>query len=113
MQDKTIKTDAGARVFEDGLRIIGNNIPRQFLFGYELTDKELSDFDYLEEAEQSDNFIRYRGRVYHISDFMRIPETAPARLRLFDGIVNDSAFSGVLIKLSPDNETFRIFTYLS
>ena len=93
------------------LRIVTNNNNRQFLYGYDIPDKVLEEqFDHLDEDEKCDNFIKYRNNYYHISDFMRIEHNE--NLKGWDGYLSDSYFSGILIKLSEDdNESYKIATY--
>ena len=77
------------------MQIITNNIPRQLIFGYELTDKEKSNFDYLDDID-SHNFIKYKGFIYDVSEFMST--YSMDSLKDWDGYASDSYFSGVLIK---------------
>ena len=81
------------------LTIKTNNVPRLMLYSHELTAKELQHFDYLgaDELEES-SFVRYRGRVYSIGDFMR--SGAPDG---WHGVHGDSFFSGVVIRLCEDD----------
>ncbi len=72
----------------------------------ELTDLEVKDFDWCSGDEW---FFRYRGTVYCVSEFM-----ASAAFPLWDGVSHDTWFSGVLIKLNPDDDdsVIRVATYL-
>lgn len=82
------------------MKIITNNHYRNILHAYDLTSKELADFDYLEEGEGS--FIRYKGRVWDIGEFMRTD------LKDWDGISSETYFSGAVIKLSEDGDTVKV-----
>ena len=77
------------------MQIITNNIPRQLIFGYELTDKEKTDFNYLDDID-SHNFIKYKGFIYDVNEFMSTYNMDS--LKDWDGYSSDSYFSGVLIK---------------
>lgn len=68
-------------------------------------------FDWLDEDDGSDGFFAYRGRWYHVSEFMRIE--ANDALRDWHGYSSDSYFSGVLIRLSRDGEQVMCGTYFS
>ena len=94
------------------LKIITNNRPRHFVYGYELTAKEKADFDYIPADEiDGHDFFRYRGNVYDPGEFMRVPEGAfPGK---WDGYAGDSYFSGVLIRYTEDMESVVVATYIS
>lgn len=99
------------------LTIITNNHWRNFLYGYELTEKERSDFDYIDDVN-SHSFIRYRSVIYDPDEFMPCPNNTTMRLDYpdfctWDGYQSDSFFSGVIIRYSPDYEQYQIGTYIS
>jgi len=89
------------------------------LYGYELTEKEAKEFDYIDEKDfPLHDFARYRGVVYDLHEF--IPTRPgpfnpglPVEFGDWDGYASDSFFSGVLIKLSEDGEQYQIGTYYS
>ena len=96
------------------LSIITNNHERQFKYGYEVPESVKADFDHLSDDEMMDGWIQYRSVWYHLSDFMHI--SVPSDNMFFTGwhgYSSDSFFSGVLIKISDDGETYQIGTYLS
>lgn len=78
------------------MQIITNNIPRQLIYGYELSDKEKTDFNYLDDID-SNNFVRYKGFIYDVGEFMSTYNIDS--LKDWDGYFSDSYFSGVLIKI--------------
>lgn len=84
---------------------------RQFVYRSDVpADVLSSQFDHLSEDDGSDGFFCYRGHWYHTSDFMR---ATGGELTSWDGYASDSYFSGVVIKLSRDGESYRVGTYLS
>lgn len=99
------------------MKITTNNHWRNFLYGYELTDKERAEFDYLSDDEiNSGEFVRYKRHVIPLSEFMRIDEPiAPHPQRegweKWHGYVADSAVSATLIRISDDNEQYQIAEY--
>jgi hypothetical protein len=96
------------------LTIRTNNVPRQLIYGYELTAKEKADFDYISEEEiDLHDFFRYKGIVYDPSEFMRISENAPEAMRKYDGYMSDSYFSGILIKYNRDMDAVIVAQYFS
>lgn len=93
--------------------IISNFQWRNFLYGYELTEAEKADFDYVEDLDSS-NFIRYRGRVYSLDDFMRVePGMLTMHGKNWHGYNSDSFFSGTLVELSDCGDQYRIATYIN
>jgi len=99
------------------MKIITNNQFRSLVYGYELTDKQRADFDYIDDIDAHEFFI-YRGNVYDPAEFMRCPQGEPARQELneladWDGYQSDSYFSGIVIKYSDDMEQVKIGLYLS
>lgn len=83
--------------------IVTNNIPRDLIKDYQLSEKEREEFDYLDwekidNGEDSATFFRYKGRLYDLGEFVRTPES----LKPWDGMSADSFFSGILIRLVDD-----------
>lgn len=91
------------------MEIITNNKPRFLIYGFELTDKEKSEFDYLDDIE-TNSFFRYKKQVYNLGEFMRI-ENIP-EFEKWHSYHSDSFFSGVLIKLI-DDESILVGRYYS
>lgn len=83
---------------------------RNLLYGYELPKKQRKEFNYLtDEKFDVGNFAKYRGNYYDIAEFSRIGDRAGyGEFKGWHGIVSDSYFSGVLIKLSSDMERYKI-----
>ena len=86
------------------------------LYWYELTAKEQKENDWLdtEEKQQDATFVRYRNWVYEISQFS-IVEHLPADNPIckWQGVHNDTFFSGVLINLANDGEYAQMGTCYS
>lgn len=94
------------------LTVKTNNHWRFTTYGADVPASVMADqFEHLGEDERVDGFICYRGHWYHVSDFMRIEHNAD--LAGWHGYTSDSAFSGVLIRLSDDGETVMMGTYYS
>ena len=93
------------------MKITTNNHWRQFKYRYEVPQSVLNDqFDWTNEEDHSDGFLKYRGWWYHLADFMR---SASVELNGWDGYHSDSCFSAVLIRLSDDCEKYQIATVTS
>ena len=109
---KTIETENGK------LEIITDYKWKHFKYRYEVPEKVLeSEFDHLEDDEKHDGFIKYRNKWYHVSDFMAVHNPVytpdpPEWLRQWDGYLNDSFLSGVVIKVSEDGESYMIATLI-
>ena len=85
--------------------IITNNVPRDVLLGYDLTRKELDEFDYLDADEiGGHSFFRYRGWVYDLGEFMASAAPSDSPLSDWDGYHADTYFSGVVVKYVEDCE---------
>lgn len=79
------------------MKITTNNCPRDIVYGFELSDKERAEFDWLDADEiESAEFFRYKGRVYSFDEFMRVGNIDT--LQGWDGYTSDSFFSGIVIK---------------
>lgn len=93
------------------MKVRTNRAPRPIINGFELSEKEKAEFDYLEEEEfDSFSFFRYRGDVYYLGNFMRC-EITEAGIT-WDGYAGDSYFSGTFIKLVDDCESVIVGTYI-
>ena len=80
-------------------KIVTNNRPRNLVYGYELSEKERADFDYIEEEDfDSHDFFRYRGRIFDLSEAERTSVNG------WDGQYVDSFYSAILIKLVDDDQ---------
>jgi len=75
--------------------------------GWELTDKERAEFDYMSDINEG-SFFRYKGAVYDLGEFMRVEEGGPLELLGWHGISTDSYFSGTIIRLSRDCESVTV-----
>lgn len=86
------------------MNVITNHVPRDIVYDYELSELERKDFDYhnwdaIERGEDSASFIRYRGEIYDLGEFSttrRLPEFS--ELCKWDGYINDSYFSGIVVR---------------
>ena len=75
------------------MEIKTNNQPRNLIYSYELTEKEMQEFDYLTDEEIAErDFVRYKGIVYDLEEFI---VSSPEE---WDGFHPESFFSGILVK---------------
>src|ERR1019366_6189701 len=94
------------------LTIKTNNVPRNLIYGYELSAAERKEFDYIPAYEiDSHDFFRYRGNIYDPSEFMRIPSGMFAPK--WHAYASDTFFSGILIKYVNEFEQVVCATYFS
>lgn len=82
-------------------QIITNGQFRNVLSWHELTEKEQAEFSMYDASENE--FVRYKGNVYDLSEFMRCSDTL--RLLGWQGISTDTYFSGVLCYRSKDGDS--------
>ena len=90
----------------DTMTIKTNNVPRDVLYWYELTDAERAEFYYLDsdDAQCSASFFRHRGNVHDLGEFMISP------VKGWDGYHPDSHFSGMLVKYVQNCERVIVAT---
>ena len=87
------------------MKIVTNNHTYPILSFYDLTNKELKEFDNWEEGKlESDSFIRYKGNIYSLSEFIRY------NIEGYDGFCHHTAFSGVLLKFI-DSDYVKMASY--
>ena len=80
---------------------------KHFRYRYEVPASILERwFDWLDE-DSDDGFFCYRGTWYHLSQFISANDNG------WQGYHSDSYFSGVVLRLSPDGETYIVGTYIS
>lgn len=94
-----------------------NHVPRFTIDACELSEDEQKEFDYLDwdaikAGNDSREFMRYKGELYDLGEFMRCPNTA--WFKDWDGYFSDSAFSGIVIKWADKEfESVIVGTYYS
>ena len=82
-----------------------------FVYGMDLPKKWRKEFNWVKSDEEYSgmNFIKYRGWVHSLDEFSHIGNRVGyGEFRDWDGIVSDSYFSGVVIKVSSDGERYKI-----
>ena len=91
------------------VRVTTNNIPRDVLYGFELTARERAEFDYYSTVEEfnSAQFFRYKGEVYDLGEF------EVATIPGWDGQQVDSFFSAIVIRYTDDYERVVVGLALS
>lgn len=95
------------------MKIITDHKWKPFRYGNEVPRKVLKDqFDYLADLADTDSdsdngFIYYRKRWYHLSEFVNC-YNHPNLKKKWDGLLTDSFFSGIVIKIGDDGETYKI-----
>jgi hypothetical protein len=96
------------------MKVRANNVPRDIICGYDLTQAERADFDYL-SADDLDcsSFFRYRGAVYFLGDFCRWDNPASPTRGPWDGYCSDSFFSGLVVRYVDEGERIVVGTYFS
>ena len=99
------------------LIITSNYNERQFLYGYELTEEELAEFDYIPDEQLSyHNFIKYRGQIIDPNEFTAIDtgrDALPDGFNHWHGYQPDTFFSGLLIRYCEDTDYYQIASYFS
>lgn len=92
----------------NNIKITTNNKPRQLIYGYELTDKQKQDFDYIEDIDSHD-FVKYKNNIYDLSEFMRVENND--NLKDWDGYSGGSYFHGTLVKYTDEDTVIMGWYY--
>jgi hypothetical protein len=94
------------------MEIKTNNHWRLFLNGNQLPKRVRKQFDHLNDEEfNCGSFVKYKGYFYEMSDFLRLPQGNLSATKDWDGYHTDGYWSGVLIKVSPDGDHYKIATF--
>ncbi len=92
--------------------IITNNVPREIIEGWDVPANVREDFDYVDwdavdRGEDSASFFRYKGEWYDLGDIPsrspHVPTNEPDPFAGWDGLAPDSFFSGILVRLVPED----------
>ena len=84
-----------------------NNHVRPILSFYDLTGKEIKEFDSREEGKlKSESYIRYKGNIYSLGEF------SSCHIEGYDCYCYHTAFSGVLLKF-VDGDYVKMASYYS
>ena len=100
------------------IKIVTNHVPRDVLYGYQMSHKVLKEeFDIGTEGMNDDEisdlcsmqFVKFRGVWYDLQDFITTSpgpwnHGLPEEFRQWDGYASDSFFSGTLLKYVKDDD---------
>ena len=99
------------------MNIVTNNAPRQLINGFELSDKERQEFDYLTDDELCESvFFKYKGELYNLGEFMVVTSTMvlhDSQLKEWHGYMADSYFSGILVRYIERDEEIIVGQFFS
>lgn len=95
------------------MQIISNYHKRPIIYGFELSERWRKEFDYLENDElDSQMFVKYHDWIYSIGDFtnlhnrMWVSEDTAKQFKGWDGYINDTFFSGILVKVDKEDTEY-------
>ncbi len=104
------------------LKIVTNNHARPVISGFELTEAEAKEFDYMDDVTEG-SFVRYKGSVYDLNEFSRVIPHGSQRNHPMDtdnpafagwsGYMSESFFSGLLIRYTNGFESVVVARYCS
>ena len=93
-----------------------NNQPRELkcLYEFPLVRQQQirSDFDWMEDLENTCGFFEYRGCIYHLVNFWRVNAGTDGVTQGWDGYEADTYFSGTLVKLCSDPDYVIVGRYV-
>lgn len=94
------------------MEVTTNNIPRPVLHWGDLSAEEQAEFDYTGHDPHSYSFFRYRGEVYDLGEFTRIPHGIQYAGWLgWHCYQSDSYFSGLLVKIDYSEDMVIVGRY--
>ena len=96
------------------LTVKTNNVPRDLISTFELSTAKYSElrkeFDYLDDQDfDYAMFFEYRGQVYALADFMRTE--GDILHEGWQGILNETFFSGIVVKIIESCERIVVGRY--
>lgn len=96
-----------------GVKIISNHHKYPIIYGFELSKKWRDEFSYLEDEElDGQMFVKYHDWIYSIGDFTNlhnrvwVSEDTANQFPGWDGYINDTFSSGVLIKVDEEDTEY-------
>lgn len=99
------------------MEIITNNVPRDIIYGYELSEKERKEFDYIDfdSDDACRDFVRYKGEIIDLGDLEGNFGTNIMQdtFKGWSAYISDSFFSGILVRFLEDNEQVVMGRYYS
>jgi hypothetical protein len=94
------------------MNIKTNNKFRPILYWHDLTAVEQNEFDWVTgDIQDSVRFVRYKGEVYPLEEFMPLSNGVEKVLSPWSGSRGDSYFSGLLIRYDEDCENVVVGMY--
>ena len=97
------------------MKIKTNHRFRDLLSYWDLTPKELKQFDYVKNIEENGiaRFFRYRGTCYDAGGFTLVPRGGELEAGGWQGYFSETYFSGVLIRYLGGYEAVKVGSYFS
>ena len=92
----------------DTLIVHTNNVPRDIVYSWELTDAERKDYGYLGDEIDSADFFRYRGEVYHLGEFDMVHNrfynpNPPDWMKPWDGYLSFGFVGGLVVRYARED----------
>lgn len=95
------------------MNILTNGHEREFLDWTVIPTNVKREYAHMSLEEMGTGWIKYKGIYRHLSDFVMADSFEEFTDHGWHGYVSDCAFSGVVIKVSDDGETYVIGRYFS
>lgn len=94
------------------MEVISNGVARDMIPFYALPLKVQGQVSQNYENAEHFDWVQYKGEWYCMEDFMRVPRDGTLLLE-WDGYLNDTYFSGVLVKFVDNGERVIFGRYYS
>jgi hypothetical protein len=96
------------------ISVTTNNVPRDLISAFELNGAQYTklrkEFDYMNDADfDSTMFFKYRRQVYSLAKFLRTEGDLLAQG--WQGICNETVYSGVVVKIVQSCESVVVGRY--
>ena len=97
------------------MQITTNGQARDLISAFELNTAQYTklraEFDYLDDQDfESAMFFEYKGQIYCLADFIRLDSYIPGN---WQGVMNDTYFSGILVKIVDSCQSVIVASYCS
>lgn len=94
------------------ISLTSDNRWKDFIYGYDVPKRVRdSDFDYLDDAEDTDGYFKYKGTWHHLSQFERVPPGTEFAKLGWGGVLHYSMSNGLVLKVSDDGEQYQVGYY--
>ena len=93
-------------------KITTNNQPRQIIDFQDLTQKEKEHFDWFKPDELQGGFVRFKGQVYCLDEFIGIHKDGSLSKGGWQGFESQSAFDAIIMKYDKYDSDYVVMGHV-